>query len=135
MNNVKKMQTPVISSFLTSLILLGLSITTNAADALSINVNSKASQFVVSLAANPTTGYQWSLVSYDKSFLNLASSVYQRPQTKAIGAGGQMLFTFTLNKGAHYPEKTKMLFKYARSWEANSGTIKEVTINFKKAPS
>lgn len=107
-----------------------LSLIANAQDDLSIKVNNNASSFVVSLDANPSTGFQWSVVHYDKTLLTLNSSQYQMPKTKLIGAGGQMLFTFGLNKDQTYPEKTNMQFKYARSWEPNTATTKNVTVLF-----
>ncbi len=115
-------------------ILLGLSMIANAEDTLSMTVNPDEGRFVVKLAANPTTGFQWSVVKYDKNLLTLSSSEYQKPQTHLIGAGGQMVFTFTLNKGKSYPDKTNLVFKYARSWEPNTATIKNVTVNFVKTP-
>lgn len=115
-----------------SCILLGLSMIANADDTLSMNVNPEESSFVVKLAANPTTGFQWSVVKYDKNLLTLSSSQYQKPQTNLIGAGGQMMFTFTLNKGKSRPDKTNLVFKYARSWEPNTATTKNVTVDFTK---
>src|SRR5690348_9410371 len=80
------------------------------------DINMKASttkpSFVVTLAANPTTGYQWAVVSYDKNLFSLSSSKYIKPQTNLIGSGGQMVYTFILNKGKTYPKKTNLLFKY-----------------------
>lgn len=115
---------------LSAVLFWGFSIMANASDNLSINVTSSQPSFIVSLAANPTTGYQWSAVKFDKDLLTLTSSKYQKPNTKLIGAGGQMLFTFTLNKGKTYPKETNMVFKYARSWEPESGTVKNITVNF-----
>lgn len=100
------------------------------ADPLAIKVSNQQSSFVVNLEANPTTGYQWEVVSYDKALLTLKSSVYQRPDTKLIGAGGQMLFTFTVNKGKTHPKSTKLVFKYARPWEKDTGTLQKVVVNF-----
>ena len=113
-------------------ILLGVSIVANAGDILSMNVNDSEKNFTVKLAANPTTGYQWTVVKFDKTFLTLSKSQYKRPQTNLIGAGGEMFFTFTLNEGKNYPEKTNMVFKYSRSWEPASATMKNVTVNFVK---
>ncbi|MCL9685820.1 protease inhibitor I42 family protein [Legionella maioricensis] len=119
-------------------VLLGLSIIANAGSAagddLTINADSSQSSFVVQLAANPTTGFQWKVVRFDKNLLSLISSHYQKNQTNLIGAGGQMQFTFILNKGKSYPAKTNMVFKYARSWEPDTSTLKKVTVNFVKAP-
>jgi inhibitor of cysteine peptidase len=100
------------------------------ADTLSVNVEKKQSSFVVRLAANPTTGFQWSVVSYDKELFTLSASSYQKPSTKLIGAGGHSLFTFTLKKGYAYPKSTALVFKYARPWENKGGSIQNVTVNF-----
>lgn len=112
-------------------LLLAFASFTQAADTMSLNVDTSNSQFEVTLPANPTTGYQWTVEQYDKSILKLLSSKYVAPQTKLIGAGGQMLFTFQL-LGKIYPQSSTLVFKYARPWEANTGTVKKVTINFNK---
>jgi inhibitor of cysteine peptidase len=104
----------------------------NAADTMTINVAANSPQFVVNLPANPTTGYRWSLVRYDKNSVQLIGSNYQAPKTKLIGAGGTMTFTFAPIKGKSYPSSTKMAFKYARPWEPASGSVKNVVVNFKK---
>lgn len=111
-------------------LLLGFSLIANAGTNLELNVDAKQSSFVVTLAANPTTGYNWSVLEFDKNLLTLTSSQYQKAKNKLIGAGGQMLFTFALNKGKSYPHSTSMTFKYARSWDANSATLQKVTVNF-----
>lgn len=115
---------------LLSWLLMGFSVLSYANNDVVMKFSSKDPSFVVSLAANPTTGYQWSVVKFDKNLLTLSNSIYEKPQTNLIGAGGKMLFIFNLNKGKTYPAQTKMVFKYARSWEPDSGTIKKVTINF-----
>ncbi|MFI4919145.1 MAG: protease inhibitor I42 family protein [Legionellales bacterium] len=94
------------------------------------NLSANKSGFIVTLAANPTTGYQWSVVQFDKKLLTLSSSHYQKSETHLIGAGGNMLFTFSLRKGKSYPAKSDMVFKYARSWEPSAGMLKKVKINF-----
>ncbi len=103
-----------------------------AADTLVLTVDPSLPQFVVTLPANPTTGYQWTVKAYDKKILKIVSSHYIAPKTKLIGAGGQMTFTFALNKNQSYPQATQMSFTYARSWEPKSGTEKHVTIQFIK---
>ena len=102
-----------------------------ASEPLIMNVDAKSSQFVVTLPANPTTGYQWKVSQYDKRHFQMLSSHFIAPKTRLIGAGGQMTFTFAPIKGKSYPKSTTMLFTYARSWEPKSGTVKEVTINFR----
>lgn len=113
-------------------LLLLWSLCIQAADTLTINVDKKNPRFVVALPSNPTTGFQWTVTTYDRTIFQLKSSRFIAPQTKLIGAGGQMTFTFGLIKGKSYPDTTKMTFTYARSWESNSGTLKHVTINFTK---
>lgn len=109
---------------------MGLSIIANASDDISLNVNSNETSFIVTLDANPTTGYQWSVVQFDKKLLTLTKSQFLRPKTNLIGAGGQMQYTFTLNKGKTYSSKTKMVFKYSRSWEPQSATVQNVIVHF-----
>lgn len=91
-------------------------------------------QFEVTLPANPTTGYQWSLKTYDKGLLNFVEGRYRGPKTRRIGAGGQMVFTFKINAGKVLPKSTKMTFVYARSWEPNTAKPSQVTVNFSNRP-
>lgn len=118
-----------MNRFLGSLLLI-FSICAQANDNLSLSVSPSQNSFVVKLKANPTTGFQWNVIQFDKQLMSLTSSQYQKPQSNLIGAGGQMLFTFTLNKLKNRPEKTNIVFKYARSWEPDGSTIKKVTIHF-----
>ena len=111
--------------------LLLCSVLANANDnAMTINVDPATSQFTVKLPANPTTGFQWTVKEYDKTILTLTDSEYLPPQTKLFGAGGNMIFTFELVKGKKYPQSTQMVFNYARSWEPETGTLQQVTVNF-----
>ena len=105
----------------------------HAADILAIHVDRSSQQFAVTLPANPTTGYQWTVTTYDKQLLHVTSSHYAARQTKRIGAGGEMIFIFALNKGKSYPNSTRMLFTYARPWDSKSGSLKRVIINFNQS--
>ena len=118
-------------TILGGLLLLG-SVCSYATDTMTIKVDPSSSQFVVKLPSNPTTGYQWSIVKYDKQLLKMTNKSYLAPQTKLIGAGGVMTFTFALMKGKSYPKSTQLSFIYARGWESKSGTLKQVMVNFKK---
>lgn len=111
-------------------LLLSFVVSANAADTMTLNVNASQSQFSVTLPSNPTTGYQWTVKKYDNSFLKLIASEYLAPQTKLIGAGGQMQFKFELESGKPHPASTQIQFKYERPWEPNKGTLKTVTVNF-----
>jgi inhibitor of cysteine peptidase len=113
-------------------LLLSFSISAHAEDLLSLDVHVNDPTFVISLPANPTTGFQWSVEQYDKNILTLSSNVYEKPKTNLVGAGGQAHFTFSLKKGKQFPEHTQLQFKYARSWEPKTGTVKKVQVNFLK---
>ena len=102
----------------------------HAADILAIHVDRSSQQFAVTLPANPTTGYQWTVTNYDKKILMMTGSKFLAPRTRLMGAGGQMTFTFARVKGKSYPKSTQLSFTYARSWEPKSATLKKVTVNF-----
>lgn len=106
------------------------SCTIHAQDKQIIDVHKSQKSFQVTLPGNATTGYEWSVMSYDNQLVHLSESHYQAPNTKLIGAGGNMIFTFNLNKGKTYPAQTDMVFKYARSWEPKSGMLKHVVVRF-----
>lgn len=118
-------------AIISSLLLL-CSLNGYAGNALTISVDPSNPQFVVTLPANPTTGYQWTATSYDKTLLQMTGSKYVPLQTKLIGAGGNTVFSFALIKGKTYPQSTQMTFTYARAWDPKSGTVKKVTVNFVK---
>lgn len=69
-------------------------------------------EFEISLPANPTTGYSWK-VDYDSALLNLNSSEYIVPSSRALGARGNSIFLFTPLS----PGRTTIYFVYKRSWE------------------
>jgi inhibitor of cysteine peptidase len=120
-----------MKTLLASLLLL-CSIMAHADDKLSLDVNVKDPSFVLILPANPTTGYQWTVVRYDKNLLTLSASTYEKPKKNLMGAGGEMHFTFSLQKGKNFPANTEIQLKYARSWEPKSATLKTVKVNFLK---
>ena len=104
-----------------------------------IRLNPKQLGFQVVLPANPTTGYQCTLQSYDSTLLRLSSTEYLSSQAKMavqranmIGAGGMMIFNFQLIPQGSYPEKTELNFVYVRPWETQSDGQKTevVTIYF-----
>jgi inhibitor of cysteine peptidase len=70
-------------------------------------------EFSVSLPANPSTGFGWRVVSYDRVFLQLLRHRYQKPQPPRPGAGGQELFDFLPLKSG----TTTVVFHYQRLFE------------------
>ncbi|MBA2648609.1 MAG: protease inhibitor I42 family protein [Legionella sp.] len=99
-------------------------------DLMQVDPNSK--QFIIQLASNPTTGFQWSVVRYDHKLLSLSNSQFQKSNTNRIGAGGQMLFTFHVKKVKKLPACTTIGFKNARTWEDTGGSTKTIKICFHK---
>ncbi|ARB91686.1 protease inhibitor I42 family protein [Legionella longbeachae] len=115
-----------------SCLFFGISTMSYANDNPTLNVNVSSPSFEVTLPANPTTGFQWSVVQYNKKLLTLSNSSYEQPKTKLMGAGGQMHFIFTLQKGVNFPQSTEIQLKYARSWEPSSATLRNIKVNFVK---
>ncbi len=69
-------------------------------------------KFNVVLDANATTGYQWEIVKYNKSVIELVHSDY-KVDSSLMGAPGKQIYTFkVLSKGV-----TKLKIIYHRSWE------------------
>jgi inhibitor of cysteine peptidase len=130
-NKYKEASMPTLQLFI-SVVLMALTLSIHANEPISFKVKKGPPSFVITLASNPTTGFQWSVVSYDKDLLTLSSSTYQGPDSEMIGAGGHMLYTFSLNKGKNYPGTTDLMFQYARPWEkVTPGAIQKVTVNFR----
>lgn len=96
-----------------------------------INVDASKREFQVRLPANPTTGFQWTLQQYDKEKLKLLNSNYFQPNTRLMGAGGEMVYTF--ERLSTSSSSTNMVFQYARSFEPNKGKSQRVRINFIQA--
>ena len=118
-------------NMLMSFVMMLVPLSVYANNTLFVNVPKNKNSFVITLEANPTTGYQWSVARFDQDLLTLSSSYYQGPDSKLIGAGGHMLFTFTVNKGKSQPKTTDLFFSYARPWEkADSGVKQKVTLHF-----
>ncbi len=97
---------------------------------LTLHANRAAPAFDVTLPANPTTGYQWTVKKFDESLFKLTSKHYISPQSKLIGAGGQMVFSFQLRKGKSYPKQAELSFSYAQPWEPSSATATKVIVKF-----
>jgi inhibitor of cysteine peptidase len=96
-----------------------------------LNIDTNQKKFLITLASNPTTGFQWTVINYDQTFLQLTAKQYIAPHTSLMGAGGRMQFGFKLIAGKTYPTKTTIVFKYSRPWEPEKGILKTVRVNFK----
>lgn len=83
-----------------------------------ISITATQPTFTIKLKSNPTTGYLWSLTSYDHKLISLKKHYFQHGNPKLIGAPGFEFWTFKVNPSAFTaPHQTKIQFLYARSWE------------------
>lgn len=97
---------------------------------MTINVKAKDSAFEVTLPANPTTGYQWTLQKYDKTLVKAGDEHFLVPQSGLMGASGFSVFNFQVKSGVQRPASTTLVFRYARSWEPGSARTETVTVRF-----
>ena len=108
--------------FLCLLVTLPLSVSAQDSKPLTV---SKGTEFTVTLASNPTTGYSWALAKpLDAKFLTLVTNVYVRPDSRLMGAGGKELWTFK----AVATGTAQVDLKYVRPWETNVAPVR--TTNF-----
>lgn len=101
-----------------------------AENAMVAHVSKSASDFQISLPTNPTTGYQLRLTQFDHARFKVLNSTYIPPQSKLMGAGGTMVFTFQRQANKTYPQQAVFLFRYAQPWNPSSATITHVTVLF-----
>ena len=78
----------------------------------------KGQDVVVSLAGNATTGYQWSVLSTDKSF-GYPEESYVASNPNMVGGGGTSIFTWHTNTPFAVGHHTVKL-QYKRSWETKA---------------
>jgi inhibitor of cysteine peptidase len=77
-------------------------------------------EFTVTLASNATTGYHWELAApLDEAVVKLVNSEYRTPETSALGAPGQEIWTFqAVGQG-----RTVIDLKYVRPWEKDVAPV------------
>jgi predicted secreted protein len=87
--------------------------------AAAVTVRADHPNFTVKLISNPSTGYSWSLVSYDTKLVFPQGHHYVRQSNrKLVGAPGMEYWTFSLSsKAFEAPYKTRLVFVYKRPWE------------------
>ena len=73
----------------------------------------------ITLPENATTGYSWTVESYDKELFNELFSEAHYPATTAVGSGGEVGFIFKGKKSGTGDIK----LKHWRSWEGDSSVI------------
>jgi len=97
-----------------------------------IMVGKASSLFTIKLKANPTTGFNWFLVSYDRNLIKPISRNYYAPNTKLVGAPGYEKWIFRVKPvGFIVPQITNIKLVYTRSWnlENYKPTIFKVVIH------
>lgn len=82
--------------------------------------------FIVELASNLTTGYEWQVNGIlDNHKLELINHSYAPPQKVIPGRGGKEIFEFIpVSKG-----KTEIRFMYIRPWEKNNVAAQNIKFN------
>lgn len=101
-----------------------------SAENMTINVDKNSKVFMVSLSANPSTGFEWTVYDYDKNILKLKDMSFKASQTSRVGAPGIMNFTFEIINTNNLPKHSEIFFNYSRAWEKNTSELQKVTINF-----
>ncbi len=82
--------------------------------------------FDISLASNPTTGYEWDIKEWDYSVLELVDHKFEPPEGENIvGGAGKEVWTF---KGLKNGETTLRLI-YWQSWEGEESITDEFTLH------
>jgi len=92
--------------------------------------------FIISLPANPTTGYQWTVKQYDSTMLTLDKQDYLRSTSQLVGAGGHARLYFSVNPvvlNTKQEKTTSVILLYARSFAPNDNP-KEVKFNITIEP-
>ncbi len=82
-------------------------------------------KFKIELQSNPSTGYRWHLVFFNKSILKLLSSEFAPKTTNQIGTPGLQQFKFEATKEG----QTIIKLIYKRPWEREIKKSNEFFVN------
>ena len=69
--------------------------------------------FEITLAANPTTGYEWRAFGRLPAALSFVSRAFEPPESGIAGAGGTERLRYHANATGH----NHIILQYARPWE------------------
>jgi len=85
--------------------------------------------FNIILQSNPSTGYSWSLKSYDSNLILPVDQKFYPPENKKlIGASGYEKWTFRVKPGGFtVPQLTSITLIYLRPWDEQGAQV----VNFK----
>lgn len=97
------------------------------AEELSMEVK-KSENFKISLGANLTTGYYWS-INFDSECIEFINLEYILDDSELVGSPGQQVFEF---KALEESKGIELIFSYERSWENKTPLEKKIyTITIK----
>jgi inhibitor of cysteine peptidase len=72
-------------------------------------------EVVLSIPANPSTGYIWKLKKYDEFHFNLVGQGFLKPGKGLVGQGGQAQFIFKIIKPFNDVQRVK--FELVAPWD------------------
>ena len=95
-----------------------------------IVVTAKKPQFLLTLPANPTTGYMWVLQgNYNSALIRPVKHTYQAANQKLIGAPGTDVWIFKVQPLAFkVPTQLRVVLNYRRIWEKTAAQTKTFQI-------
>lgn len=82
------------------------------------------------LNENPTTGYRWSIASFDSQVLQLIDDRFDLPNTTGIGGGGQRIFTFRANQ----PGDATLHLSNRQAWEPEAAGQESFQVTVRVGP-
>lgn len=97
-----------------------------------IIVSQQNPTFTITQQSNPTTGFSWKLISYDKNLMTFVSHKYVPPENKKLmGAPGYEVWTFTAVKPT-VPYAVNQVghirMEYARPWTQQQVTKRNFVV-------
>ena len=95
-----------------------------------LHVDDKVKRFSVALPTNPTTGYELSIKSFDKTLLTLVSERVVASNTKRIGASSLKVYVFERKTISASQNSTDIIFSYKRPWDKEQDVVQSVIVKF-----
>jgi inhibitor of cysteine peptidase len=84
----------------------------------------------ITLPENATTGYRWTVESYDRKLVTERPAEAHYPATTGVGSGGEVTFIFQCKKAG----TCDIMLKHWRSWEGDSSIIGRFHIQLRVLP-
>ncbi len=84
----------------------------------------------ITLPENATTGYRWTVESYDRELVTELPAEAHYPATTGVGSGGEVTFIFQAKKIG----TGDIMLKQWRSWEGDSSAIARFHIQLRVQP-